>query len=71
MYEKLAKIYENDQDDLQIVRVNADDVGNRQKLSAFTIHGFPTLMFVPRGDINATKEFQGDRGMEELVQFIN
>lgn len=71
MYEKLAKIYENEQDDLQIVKVNADDADNREKLSAFTIHGFPTLVFVPRGNINATKVFEGDREMDELVHFVN
>lgn len=69
-YSQLAKIYENDED-VVIARVDADNSRNKPLAAEYGVTGFPTIIFFPKGDNAKTVEYKGGRDIEDFLSFVN
>lgn len=66
IYSKLAgavKDYKN----LQIVKMDATD---NDAPPQFQVQGFPTLFFVPKGQYNNPKKYEGEREYDNFIQYL-
>lgn len=70
VYEKLAAVFAADADKVVIAKVDADkhkDLGQR-----FNVQGFPTIVFMPRGEPASKHEpYNGGRDLAGFVSFVN
>lgn len=69
-YNKLAKVFSNDKD-VVIARINADDAANRKIATEYSVSGFPTLYFFPKGADTKPAEYKNGRNLEDFLTFVN
>ncbi|KPA86784.1 putative mitochondrial protein disulfide isomerase [Leptomonas pyrrhocoris] len=69
-YSQLAKIYENDAD-VVIARIDADDKANKAVAERYDVHGFPTIYFFPKGENAKPEEYKSGREIEDFLTFVN
>jgi len=67
-YIKFANVFANEPN-VKIARVNADE--HKVHSSKYGVSGFPTLKYFPAGDSKTPEEYNGERSLEALVDFIN
>lgn len=69
-YNQVAKIYENDAD-VVIARIDADNAKNKAIASQYNVHGFPTIFFFPKGEKTEPEEYKSGRDVEDFLKFVN
>merc|ERR1719231_208908 len=67
-YEKLAKVFEGDQNVVVIGKVDATE--ETELAERYNIEGFPTLKFFEI-DSSEAEDYEGDRSLEALVDLVN
>ncbi|KAG5501822.1 hypothetical protein JKF63_04091 [Porcisia hertigi] len=70
IYSRLARVFENDKD-VVIARINADEAANKKIATEYNVRGFPTLYFFPKGADAQPAEYTRDRNLEDLITYVN
>nr|CCC91291.1 putative protein disulfide isomerase [Trypanosoma congolense IL3000] len=68
-FEQLAKVYQNEKD-LIIANVDADDTTNSELAKRYKVEGYPTLVFLPKGKKESVP-YEGDRSLDAMLKFVN
>ncbi|KAI7823898.1 thioredoxin-like protein, partial [Kickxella alabastrina] len=68
IYEQLSQVFQNDDN---VVIANYDASDDSKIKGEYPIQGFPTLLAFPAGKDVEHIEYDGSRGLEDLVAFVN
>ncbi|KAH8612646.1 ERp29 N terminal domain [Trypanosoma vivax] len=69
-FEEVAKVYQNEKD-LVIANVDAADSANSELATRYNVKGFPTLVFLPKGDKSKPVPYESERTLDAFVKFVN
>lgn len=69
VYEKVAKVFGTEKD-VVIARLNAADVRSNGVTKNYKIDGYPTVVFLPKGEKDAP-QYVNERDFNGLVDYIN
>ncbi|KAH8612603.1 Thioredoxin Thioredoxin like domain [Trypanosoma vivax] len=69
-FEEVAKVYQNEKD-LVIANLDAADSANSELATRYNVKGFPTLVFLPKGDKSKPVPYESERTLDAFVKFVN
>ncbi|CBH12152.1 protein disulfide isomerase, putative [Trypanosoma brucei gambiense DAL972] len=69
-FESLAKVYQNEKD-LIIANVDADDKSNSEVTKRYKVEGYPTLVFFPKGNKGNPVNYEEGRTLDDMIKFVN
>lgn len=70
IYQQVAQDFSGD-DDCVVAQMDADDDANKPFAQRYGVSSYPTLMFFPKGDKSNPQPYNGGRGEEDFIKFLN
>lgn len=70
IYQQVAQDFSGD-DDCVVAQMDADDEANKPIAQRYGVSSYPTLMFFPKGDKSNPQPYNGGRGEEDFLKFLN
>ncbi|SPO21998.1 probable protein disulfide-isomerase precursor [Ustilago trichophora] len=69
-YQQVAQDFSGD-DDCVVAQMDADNESNKPIAARYGVSSYPTLMFFPKGDKSNPQPYNGGRGEEDFIKFLN
>ncbi|SJX61895.1 probable protein disulfide-isomerase precursor [Sporisorium reilianum f. sp. reilianum] len=69
-YQQVAQDFSGD-DDCVVAQMDADNESNKPIAQRYGVSSYPTLMFFPKGDKTNPQPYNGGRGEEDFIKFLN
>lgn len=69
-YQQVAQAFSGD-DDCVVAQMDADNQANKAIAQRYGVSSYPTLMFFPKGDKSNPVPYNGGRGEEDFIKFLN
>lgn len=70
IYQQVAQDFSGD-DDCVVAQMDADQASNKPIAQRYGVSSYPTLMFFPKGDKSNPQPYNGGRGEEDFIKFLN
>ncbi|GAC76767.1 thioredoxin/protein disulfide isomerase [Moesziomyces antarcticus T-34] len=70
IYQQVAQDFSGD-DDCVVAQMDADEESNKAIAQRYGVSSYPTLMFFPKGDKSNPVPYNGGRGEDDFLKFLN
>ncbi|EST07751.1 Thioredoxin domain protein [Kalmanozyma brasiliensis GHG001] len=70
IYQQVAQDFSGD-DDCVVAQMDADQESNKAIAQRYGVSSYPTLVFFPKGDKSNPQPYNGGRGEEDFIKFLN